>query len=119
MLADELAKRKSRCAGPALFSVTDQSREMESLTPKAPGILCRAGVKVAIITDHPVIPIQLSANICRTCGKKREWNTMRALKAITINPAEICGISDRVGSIEKGKDADMVLFKGDPLFNYV
>ena len=38
-----------------------------------------------------------------------------ALKAITINPAKICGIADRVGSIETGKDADLVIYEGDPL----
>ena len=112
MLADELAKRKvDVLAGPILC---DRSKpEMESLTPKAPGILCRAGVKVAIITDHPVIPIQYLP-IYAGLAVREGMEYYEALKAITINPAEICGISDRVGSIEKGKDADMVLFKGDP-----
>ena len=79
--------------------------------------LVAAGVKTAICTDHPELPTQyltLSAGIAVRGG----LNYDEALRAITINPAEICGIADRVGSIEVGKDADLVFFFGDPLSVY-
>ena len=61
------------------------------------------------MTDHPVIPIQylpICAGIAIKYGMKQE----KALEAITINPAKVLGIEDRVGSIEVGKDADIVIF---------
>ena len=88
--------------------------EMAALTPAAPGILQKAGVPIAIVTDHSVVPIQylpLCAGLAAAEGLER----MEALKAITIYPARICGIDRCVGSLEAGKDADMVLFDGDPL----
>lgn len=87
--------------------------ETKNKTFKTPGILQRAGVKVAIMTDHPVIPVQylpIMAGLSAKAGMER----FEALKAITINPAEILGIEDRVGTIEVGKDADLVLMTGHP-----
>lgn len=87
--------------------------ELKNADLKGPGILSKAGVKVAIMTDHPVIPVQylcLSAAMAAKAG----MDEMEALKAITINAAEITGIDDRVGSIEPGKDADIVVFNGHP-----
>ena len=72
------------------------------------------GIQTAIITDHPVIPLQyltLAAGLAVREGA--DYDT--ALKAITIEPARICGIEKQVGSIEKGKDADLVVFEQDPL----
>jgi imidazolonepropionase-like amidohydrolase len=79
-----------------------------------PGILAKVGIKVAIMTDHPVIPIQYLP-LCAALACKEGLSIDEALKAITINPAEICNIDDRVGSIEKGKDADISIFNGNPL----
>ncbi len=76
--------------------------------------LQEAGVKVAIMTDHPVIPLE-NLNLCAQFCVKEGMDHYEALKAITINPAEIIGIEDRVGSIKEGKDADLVLWDGDPL----
>jgi len=99
-------------AGPLLC---DRSKpELKGLTPKLPALLHNAGVKCAIVTDHPVIPIQYLA-LCAGLAVREGYDNDEALKSITIYPARICGIDDRVGSIEKGKDADLVIFETDPL----
>lgn len=94
--------------------MSDRSKpELKELTPKNSGLLQNAGVKVAICTDHPEIPIQylpLSAAVACREGMDEE----AALKAITITAAEISGISDRVGSLAVGKDGDFVLLTGSP-----
>lgn len=93
----------------------DRSKpELSNLTPKSPGIMSKAGVKTAIITDHPVIPIQYLP-LCAGLAIKEGMDKNEALKAITITAAKICGIDDRVGSIEPNKDADLVVFNDDPL----
>lgn len=112
-IADFLADRDiPAVVGPGLSSRS--KREVKERTFRTAGVLSQKGVKVAIMTDSPVVPIQylplLAAYSVRE-GMDRE----EALKAITINPAEICGIDDRVGSIEPGKDADLVVMGGDPL----
>lgn len=87
--------------------------ELHDLELKSAGILERAGVKTTIITDHPVTPIQyltVAAALCIREGLSFDG----ALKAITINPAEILGIDNRVGSIRQGLDADFVAFDGSP-----
>ena len=81
---------------------------------RAAGILAAAGVPVAICTDHPEVPenyLLLSAQMTAQAGMDRE----AALEAITIQAARICGPQDRVGSLEPGKDGDLVLFAQDPL----
>ena len=94
--------------------LTDRSKiELRNQSIRTPGILAAAGVKVAIMTDHPCVPIQylcLSAAMAVKNGMAPE----EALKAITINAAEACGIADRVGSLEKGKDADIIIYEGHP-----
>lgn len=77
-------------------------------------VLQEAGVKVAIMTDSPVIP-ESALNMCAQYAVNAGMDPYEALKAITINPAEILEIDDRVGSIEVGKDADIVLWTGDAL----
>lgn len=113
LIADRLAKKGVKaCSGPLL---TDRSKpELRDSTPATPGVLSRAGVKTAIVTDHPIIPIQYLP-LCAGLAVREGMDYMDALKAITINPAEICKIDDRVGSLESGKDADMSLFDCDPL----
>jgi len=99
-------------AGPFLC---DRSKpELKNLTPSNPGILANQGIMTAIITDHPVIPLQYLPT-CAALAVREGMKYEDALKAITINPAKICGISDRVGSIEVGKDADLVVFDTNPL----
>jgi imidazolonepropionase-like amidohydrolase len=98
--------------GPML---TDRSKiELRNQSLKTPAILSKQGVKVAIMTDHPCVPVQHLC-LCAAIAAREGMNEKEALKAITINAAEITGISDRVGSIEKGKDADLVIYNGNPL----
>ena len=78
--------------------------------------LDRAGVPVSIITDHPVIPIEY-ITVTAAIAVREGLNEETAWKAITINPAKHMGIEDKVGSLEAGKDADIVLWSGDP-FDY-
>lgn len=96
-------------------SLTTRSKvELMDRSYKTPGILAEAGVKVALMSDHPVIPIHYLP-VYAALAVKSGMDKREALKAITINPAEILGVEDRVGSIKEGKDADLVLFDGDPL----
>ncbi|SHJ67411.1 amidohydrolase [Paramaledivibacter caminithermalis] len=87
--------------------------ELKNLTFETPGVLSKAGVKVAIMTDHPVIPLQ-HLGLCAALAVKAGMDEEEALKAITINPAQILGIDDRVGSIKEGKDADIVIWSNHP-----
>lgn len=99
-------------SGPIL---TDRSKpELKNQSPAAPGILSSHGLPTAIITDHPETPIRY-LSLCGMVAVKEGMNPEEALKALTITPAVICGIEDRVGSLEVGKDADFVVFSGDPL----
>lgn len=98
--------------GPSLCSRAKV--ELKDLSLKTPGVLSQAGVKVAIITDHPVVPVQYLP-LMASLAVKEGMDEQKALKAITINPAEILGIADRVGSLEAGKDADIIVLSGHPL----
>ena len=81
---------------------------------KTVGILNRAGVKTAITTDHPVSMIA-SLPLCAGLAVKAGLPLEEGYRAITINAAEICGVADRVGSLEPGKDADIAVFTGNPM----
>ncbi len=99
-------------SGPFL---SDRSKpELRNLTPKSPGILSQIGVPLAIVTDHPVIPLQYLP-LCAGLAVREGMSPEEALRAITCNPAKICRIDHRVGSLEVGKDADLVVFRGNPL----
>jgi imidazolonepropionase-like amidohydrolase len=94
--------------------ISERSKiELKNLSLKVPGILSEAGITVAIMTDHPVVPIQY-LSLCAALAVKEGMDEELALKAITINAARIAGIDDRVGSIEPGKDADLVILDGHP-----
>ena len=98
--------------GPTL---TNASKiELVNKTFETPGVLARAGVQVSIITDAPVIPQQYLP-LCAGLAVKAGMDPFQALQAITINPARHLGIDGRVGSLEAGKDADVVLCDGDPM----
>lgn len=115
LIGDILAEEKVKAiVGPI---ICDRSKiELKNLTPSNPGILSQKGVKLAIMTDHPVNPIQYLP-LCAAMAVREGMEEYEALKAITINPAEIIGIADRVGSLEAGKDADIVIYNGHP-FDY-
>ena len=98
--------------GPTLTNASKLELLNKSWT--TPGILAKAGLQVSIITDAPVIPQQYLP-LCAGLAVKAGMDPFQALQAITINPARHIGIADRVGSLEAGKDADIVLTNGDPL----
>jgi len=103
--------QKGIILGPAL---SNRSKvELQNLTFETPGILSKAGLKVAIMTDHPVIPLQYLP-VCAGLAARAGMEEEEALKAITINAAEVLGIADKLGSLEVGKDADIVMYSGHP-----
>ena len=98
--------------GPCL---TDRCKpELAGMTLENPVILAKAGVKVAICTDHPETPIQYLP-LCAAMAVRAGMDEEDALAAITRNAAEIGGIADRVGTLAVGKDADIVVTQGHPL----
>ena len=113
LIADELAKEGYMCAvGPSLTHATKW--ELQNKSWVTPGILAEKGCHVSIITDAPVIP-QQHLPLCAALAVRAGMDEWEALRAITINPAEHLGIADRVGSLEIGKDADILLMNGSPL----
>lgn len=115
LIAEDLAKEGYPAfVGPSLG---DKAKfELSNLSFETPGVLNKAGIKVSIITDAPVIPLNY-LSLCAGLAVKSGMEEEEAWKAITINPAESIGIADRVGSIEVGKDADIAIFKGNPLMD--
>ena len=113
LIADELAKENLPCAvGPSLTHAT--KFELKNKTFTTPGVLANAGLQVSIITDSPVIP-QNYLPLCAGLAVKSGMKELDALRAITINPAKHAGVADRVGSLEVGKDADLVIMTGSCL----
>ena len=113
VIKDILKERQMQVVvGPML---SDRSKiELKNQSLATPGILSKHGIKLAIMTDHPCVPIQ-HLSLCAAIAVREGMEEQEALKAITINAAEIVGIADRVGSIEVGKDCDLVIFDGSPL----
>ena len=113
LIAHELAEE----GYPAFVGPSFGSKSKVELLHKdftTPGILHEAGVPVSIITDAPVTPLEylpMCAGFAVSAGLPYE----EAWKAITLNPANQTGIGHRVGSIEVGKDGDVVIWNGDPL----
>ena len=113
LIVDRLAKAGRPCLiGPSFGNKSKQ--ELAHKTFETAGILDKAGVEVCIITDAPVIPLQYLP-LCAGLAIKAGMKEASAWRAITLNPAHVAGIDDRVGSLEPGKDADIVLFEGNPL----
>ena len=112
LIAEELARENVPLAvGPSLTHASKFELRNRSWT--TPGVLAKAGCQVSIITDAPVIPQQYLP-LCAGLAHKAGMDKFQALQAITINPARHIGIAERVGSLEKGKDADIVLTDGCP-----
>ncbi len=113
LIAEELAEIGAPIVnGPLMCSRTKP--ELLNASDATPGILSKAGLTVAICTDYNVMPIGLLP-IAAGYAVREGMDHDEALKAITINAATICGISDRVGSLAVGKDADLLVYSGDPL----
>jgi imidazolonepropionase-like amidohydrolase len=113
LLADLIAAQSIPVIIGPLF--TSRSKvELRNRSLANPGRLAAAGVTIAITTDHPVVPINFlihQASLAVKEGLDRDT----ALRAITINPARIIGVDGRLGSLEPGKDADLVIWSADPL----
>jgi len=113
LIAEEIAKSGyPAIVGPSLASRS--KNEVKYSDFKTAGILQKAGVLVALTTDHPVSRIQYLP-LCAGLAAKEglgEWN---ALRAITIDAARICKLDKRIGSLTVGKDADLTIFNGNPL----
>jgi imidazolonepropionase-like amidohydrolase len=96
-------------------SLSERSKiELRNLTFDTAGILSNAGLDVSLMTDHPVIPVHYLP-VCAAIAIKHGMKKEKAIESITINPAKVLGIEDRVGSIEVGKDADIVIWNNEPL----
>ena len=113
LIADELAKEGL----PAFVGPTFGGKSKIELVNKSfdtPKALVEAGVEIAIITDAPVIPIQ-HLPMCAGLAHKAGLAYEEAWKAVTCNAAKLTGIGDRVGSLEVGKDGDVVIWTADPM----
>lgn len=113
LIADELAGEKDvpMAVGPSLTFAS--KFELQNKSWSTPAVLTAAGCHVSIITDSSVIPQQYLP-LCAGMAVKAGMDPFDALKAITLNPAEHIGVADRVGSLEAGKDADLVITAGSP-----
>lgn len=113
LIVDELALENYPVAvGPSFGHAT--KFELANKSFETPGLLAKAGCQVSIITDSPVIPQQYLP-LCAGLAVESGMDPFDALKAITINPAKHIGVEDRVGSLEVGKDADIVIANGSPM----
>ena len=113
LLADQIAAAQIPVIIGPLF--TSRSKvELRNRSLANPGRLAAAGVTIAITTDHPVVPIHFLIHQA-TLAVKEGLDPVTALRAVTINPARIIGVDARIGSLSAGKDADLVIWSGDPL----
>ena len=113
LIVDQLVEAgKPVLVGPSLGSKS--KFELKEKSFETPGILSKAGLDVCIITDAPVIPLNYLP-LCAGLAVREGMDEDAAWRAITINPAKVAGIAERVGSLEAGKDADFAIWQGDPL----
>ncbi|OXM61246.1 MULTISPECIES: amidohydrolase [Amycolatopsis] len=113
LIADVLAEKGVPVILGPLFT-TRSKVELRNRTLRSAGILARAGVRIAITTDHPVVPINFLVYQA-ALAVKDGLDPETALRALTVNPAEMLSLDDRIGSLKPGLDADIVLWSGDPL----
>lgn len=113
-----LIMEELKAAGfPAIVGPDMASRnkiEVQNMAFKTAGLLAGHGILTAVTTDHPVSKIQFLP-ICAGLAVKAGMSPEEGLRSITINPAKICGVDDRVGSLAPGKDADIAVFTGNPM----
>lgn len=113
MVADAIKER----GVPVIYGpiINDKSKmELINMDEACPAVLSKAGIFTALCTDHPETPAKY-LQLCAAVAVRNGMDKMEALRAITINAAKILGISDRTGSLKKGKDADLVIFSGNPI----
>ncbi|MDO5122954.1 MAG: amidohydrolase [Erysipelotrichaceae bacterium] len=113
LIADKLAENKQymMAVGPTFTHASKYELQYKSW--ETPGVLAAKGCHVSIVTDHP-FALEEYLPIYAGLAVKAGMDPYEALKAITINPAEHLLIADRVGSLEAGKDADIVVYEGSP-----
>jgi imidazolonepropionase-like amidohydrolase len=112
-IADVLAEKGI----PVIFGPLLTSRSKVELRDRAISnlaLIAAAGVKVAITTDHPVVPID-QLRLQAILAVREGLPAATALEALTVNPASILRLDARVGALEEGRDADIVVWSGDPL----
>lgn len=118
LIADELKKQTDALGGvPVILGplLSDRSKiELRNQTFRAPAILHAAGIEFALMTDHPVIPVQYLP-VCAALAVREGLDEETALASITLNAARAVGLSDRIGSLDVGKDANIAVFDGHPL----
>jgi len=113
MIADRIAAAGIPVVIGPLF--TSRSKvELRNRSIANPGKLAAAGVEISLTTDHPVVPIHFLVHQA-TLAVKEGLDRDVALRALTINPARVIGCANRLGSLAAGKDADVVIWSGDPL----
>ena len=113
LVVDEI--KKSGFPVIAGTDLTSRSKlEVQYMDFKTSGILQEAGILFSITTDHPVALIQYLP-LCAGLAVKNGLSMEAGLKALTIYPAQICRVDDKVGSLKKGKDADIAIFSGNPM----
>jgi len=113
LIADEIAAS----GFPVIVGTDLTSRsklEIQNLNFKTNQVLSQAGVLIAVTTDHPIALIEYLP-LCAGLAVKHGLPMEEGLKALTINPARICRVEDRVGSLRPGKDADIAVFSGNPM----
>lgn len=112
LIAEELSELQLKVSvGPTL---TRRSKiELKNKSWKTYSRLTENNIEVSITTDHPYIPIQY-LNVCAALAVREGLSEDKALEGITINPAKNLGVSDRMGSLEVGKDADIVIWDNHP-----
>jgi imidazolonepropionase-like amidohydrolase len=113
LLADVLAQRNIPCIVGPMFT-TRSKVELRERTLANPGRLANAGVEVALTTDHPVVPINFLVHQA-TLAVKEGMTRDDALRSLTVNPARMMGLAERIGSLKAGLDGDVVIWDGDPL----
>nr|WP_240645849.1 amidohydrolase [Georgenia sp. SYP-B2076] len=115
-IADVLAEKHV----PVIFGPMISNRSKVELRDRGIANLARlaqAGVQVAITTDHPVVPIQFLVHQA-SFAVKEGLDRDVAIAALTLNPAQMLGLDDRVGALREGLDGDVVVWSGDPLDVY-
>ena len=113
LIAEELARLQARAAvGPQL--ITRAKMELKDKSYRTPAVLEAHGVQFALISDHPVVP-NMFLSVYAVLAVRFGLSPIAALRAVTRDPAEILGLADRVGMLAPGRDADIVVWSGEPL----
>ena len=113
LIAEELARRQAKAAiGPQL--ITRAKMELKDKSYRTPAVLDAHGVQFALISDHPVVP-NMFLSVYAGLAVRFGLSPLAALRSVTRDPAEMMGIADKVGMLAPGRDADIVVWSGEPL----